>query len=150
MFDIALFWVFLIATSVLVWKYVFLDHELMHIMEHVRQGATTGGIEFKFYKKYIPTMRCWGNYTTDKYKVALAGGLYSGIQVLILGFFAWYSKILWLEIPCVIIGVTNLVYASYERLFLHEWTYDKYMRYHYVVYGVTIIGMIILYLLREL
>ena len=153
-----IFWTMMIGTSVRAWKYVFLDHELMHIMEHVRQGATKGGIEFSFYRLKlidgisvpIPTMKCWGNYTANKDKVALAGGLYSGIQSLFIGACGWYSGLLWLEFPFVTLGVLNIVYGIYERLFLGKINFDTYMRWHYVVYGITIATMIILYLMREI
>jgi len=130
------------------WFTIFLFHELCHIIEGFRHGADDAEI---YIDKYwiFPTMRCWSNHNGHDDAVAFAGGIYSGIISLIIGIYAALTPTMWdfpFEFSFIVIGSINIVYGIYEGTFLNKLDYDEYMRYHYMIYIVMFIIMVMVYL----
>ena len=137
----------LIIVFLIFWLWIFTFHEICHILEGFRLGADEGRIYIESYNK-IPTMTCWSNYPKDNRSVQYAGGLYSGIVSFLIGLIPYYTETLWdfiFEFPLITIGMVNIVYGIYEGIYIHNIPYDKYMKYHYILYIVTILIMIGIY-----
>jgi len=138
----------LVVIFLFFWILIFLWHEVCHIIEGFRKGANEGKITIETYKG-IPTMNCWSNYYPNGRSVQFAGGLYSGITSLLIGLIPWYTHTLSdfiFEFPLITIGIVNIVYGIYEGIYIHKIPYGEYMKYHYVVYGITILVMTLIYI----
>ena len=140
-----------IVVFLVVWCGGFFLHEVMHVLECYRQGGsgwfyfTWTHIRWIHWKKYhlkIPgLMYSCSGIVDDKIfdKVRLAGGLYSGIVLCLLGMFSMeYSG--GLEFSLMTVGVVNILYGVYEKRYLRD-----YPRGRFVLYGIVIAGMSYLY-----
>jgi len=105
----------------------------------MRQGGTAE-IEIGFYewkKLKIPTMCCYCSNAKNYDLVALAGGLYSGILLMIVAA-VWYFIYMPIFVAAFLVGFVNLGYCLYEWKYLYIWSRDKYMKYHYLLYAVLL------------
>ena len=135
-----------IVAFALLWVIAFVLHEFYHVLEGLRQGGTDGRIIVTKHKN-IPSMNATCNNLKNYELFAYAGGILTGITYLVLSipFVTKMCSFLPIEIPLVTIGLVNLVYGVYEGRTLYKWNKDKYMFWHYIVYGVVIMICLIVY-----
>ena len=132
-------YVFGIMVFIYTWVTGFLLHELCHVLEAMRQGAKKGFIHINgtgFLAYYDGMIK-------NKILFAWAGGLYSGIILLIVGFIAYYYNNPVFYIPILTVAVVNIVYSFYEKKYLYVLSTRDYYKYHYFLYIVTLVGMFI-------
>ena len=135
--------IYMVISFLLLWVPAFILHELMHAFEAWIQGCKTK-IEMWLHNG-IPSMRCTviEGELSNKKRFALAGGFYSGIILILLS--CATLSIPWLSASLGVLGIINLIYSIYECLFLYEWSINKYMKYHYIIYIIGGIIGILLY-----
>ena len=132
----------LLISFIIIWVLGFILHEICHLLECIRQ-AGKGKIEV-WFNNNIPSMRCvcdtYMNYTLFKF----AGGFLSGCLLLLIGAIT-LGYIPVIGIPLILVGLVNFVYGFYEAAFLSNIPFKDYMKWHYVLYGITLtLGIILL------
>jgi hypothetical protein len=141
----------MIISFLLLWIPAFILHELCHKFEAWRQGCKTN-IELWLHNK-IPSMRCviTEGELQNRDMFYLAGGLYSGLILLILAIITFGLP--WLSSPLWLLATVNLLYSIYEKELLGKIPMDEYMRYHYIVYAagiaIGIFSYITIYIILE-
>lgn len=144
----------ILITFPIIWVMSWITHELMHALECKRQGAGEATIYYYFYGGWIPALQYkYMGIIENKKLVNLAGGLYTGILLLIIGLYAGYTPTQYdlnIEAAFIIIGVLQLVYGLFEWKYLGVLRHDLYMKRHYQLYAAILIIMIIFYALFRL
>jgi len=125
-----------VAVFLLVWFSVFFLHEVCHLFEAYRQGATKGRIHFKWFSMYTTA-----SGIRDRPLFLLAGGLYSGVISMGLG---CLMRDPILQFSLISVGLTNVVYSFYECLFLGKHDGWEYFKCRYGIYFL-VIGCSLLY-----
>lgn len=134
---IVIFW------FIVVWILGFILHEFFHLFAAKLQGCD-GKIELWFHNG-IPSLRYRitdgspGNIGI----IDFVGGLGTSAVLFIMAgimYFVYEP----LMIACFLVGSVNLTYGLYEGFMIRRLTNDPYMKWHYVVYAVTlVVGIII-------
>ena len=132
-------YVFGIMIFIYTWVTGFLLHELCHIFEAMRQGAKKGFI----HVNGTGFLAYYDGIIKNKILFAWAGGLYSGIILLIVGFIAYYYNNPVFYIPILTVAVVNIVYSFYEKKYLYVLSTKDYYLYHYLLYLIVLVGMFI-------
>ena len=131
MIDV-LFW-FLV-----VWIFGFIFHEYCHLWAAKLQGCN-GKIVINFYKGIIPSLQ-YQLFGTPRNitMIDFAGGLGTAAILLPLSLIMnfVYTPLM---IACFLVGLVNLTYGIYEGLLIRKLDYNTYMKWHYVLYAVTLI-----------
>ena len=135
--------IYMIISFLLLWVPAFYLHELCHLFELRRQGSD-GKIEVWTHDG-IPSMRCviTGTQPRNRYLFLLAGGLYSGVILLVLS--AIFNFVPFLSVAFGMLGFMNLAYSPYEMLYRDKHSLDIYMRNKNIMYCVGIVIGLIIY-----
>ena len=128
---------------IFLWLFItsFLWHELGHCYEAYRQGANDYSIIPDFRK--LSLRMVYIGKVSDKPLISLAGGLYSGILMLIMGIVCLYLRYTLFYISLFTLVVVQFVYGVFEWRFIHRWgrTSRKYVWGRYSIYLVVILVM---------
>ena len=123
-----------------------LFHEFCHLMEGFFQGATEGYIKVYWYK-HLPSFYAVSNKVIDRNQFNLAGGLYSGVIFILMGCIALIDYAPLFYIPLLSFGVLQVIYGFYERKYLPILSKDRYMKYHYWLYGIVLFSELLFWIL---
>ena len=125
-----------------VWLSAFLLHELCHVLESIRQKAASGYICVTTSTYGLPSMYAYSLSIKDMDLFKLAGGLYSGIILLIM---ALVSKELIWHFSFITLAAINLYYSVYEMSFLGKITLKDFDKGRYGIYLVVFLIMLLVY-----
>ncbi len=125
-----------VSVFMLTWFSVFFLHELCHLGEAYRQGATRGRIHFEFFSMYVTA-----SHIRNRSLFLLSGGLYSGCISIAIGMLIRDPI---LQFSLLSIGLTNLIYGFYEARYLGKQDGWEYFKGRYSIYAV-VIGCCLLY-----
>ena len=124
----------IIYIFILVWLQGFLLHEFCHLLEAYRQGASEFYIEVNW--KPLPSLKAVAFPLIDQNMFALAGGLYTGLLLLPITVIAYLTHATSFFFPYLALTIVNLIYSVFEWRYLYIWPLDKYIKWHYVIYGI--------------
>jgi len=130
----------IIPKFIFVWITAFLWHELCHITDGIRQGATHGNIYVE-----LTTMQASVDMITDYERFKLAGGLYSGSVLLIM---TWITSDPQLQFCFLTVAIANLYYSLFEMKYLGNISADVYKLGRYSIYFASIICMVIIEMIK--
>lgn len=125
------------------WPISFLLHEWCHCLEGFRQGNK----ECKIFVKPT-TMLTDANDLYNYSSFCFAGGVLSGLALMIAGLFPFYTSSNW-DFPFgfafIFWGTINLIYGIYEGFILPRWHNTlKYKIGRYSIY--LIVGLLLIFL----
>lgn len=131
----------LVIIFIITWFVGFFLHELWHLFICQQYGGI-GRIRLTNHKG-ISSAYCECDGCTERFLFKLMGGLGTAIFLIPIGI-ALFSIYTPLGVSLFIVGLVNLPYSFYEATFLDRWNKEKYMKWHYVLYGIMImLGLII-------
>jgi hypothetical protein len=127
----------LIGLYILLYSISFLIHEYGHMAGAALQGVKSR-IEYRPYNK-IPSIITYP-LTSIKYDKLfdISGGLVSGLILLIFYALIKNSNLIELKFSLISLTILQFSYSIYEMLYLRKLNFDKYMLYHYILYGIVI------------
>jgi len=119
-------------------------HEIMHILECIRQGSTDAYTWIEFIP--LPSMKCTCSDVYSSKLVKLAGGLYTSILCFLLvfvfkGFISW---------TFLTLGFVQFIYGIFETIYLHNIPPKTYRNGRYAIYVITVCVMMLIYLYMKL
>jgi hypothetical protein len=129
-------WLLMICSFAFFWCFGFLIHEVGHWLGAVLTGGSAK-IKFWLYKGFIPSMKTHPSGDYNRLIFLYAGGFFTYL-IYFIGIVLTNNY--YIEYPLFVVGLTNIMYASYEINFIDEWNIDKYMKWHYVLYLICFIG----------
>ena len=128
---------------IFLWLFItsFLWHELGHCYEAYRQGANDYSIIPDFRK--ISLRMVYLGKVSSKPLISLAGGLYSGILMFLLGCVCLYLHYTLFYIGFFTLSAVQFVYGVFEWRFIHVWgrTSPRYRWGRYSIYLVVSLVM---------
>ena len=137
-----------IVVTAIIWIMTFLLHELCHILEAMRQGASEGVIRvWKFGP--IPSFVAEPGEIKNKFMFGLSGGLYSGIAVGILAVIANMFHYTPFDYAFTALSATNIIYSFFEARYLFRMERSKYMIIHYLIY-IAVMAIVTAFYWRRL
>lgn len=130
-----------LVSLVIIWLMGFLLHELCHIIEAFRQGNNTGYI--RVWKSILPSFIAeYDNGLQNQNMFKLAGGLYSGLILLVPALIAYLTGSVPLLFAFLTTAIANLAYAPYEMKYLWKINMNLYSIGRYTIYSAVIVIML--------
>jgi hypothetical protein len=128
---------------IIIWILGFILHEFCHLFAARLQGCK-GKIVFKMYKGILGLRYSLVGTPNNITIIDYAGGLATAIILFSISFIMQFFYIP-IMIACFLVGFVNLAYGLFEGFFIRKLNYDKYMKYHYLLYLISLIlgGIII-------
>jgi hypothetical protein len=125
-----------------VWVTIFFIHEVMHVLEGLRQKAQSAYVVISQSSLGIPSMHAFAMPISDYKRFYIMGGFGAGLVSMAMCFL---TTDLQMRLAFLILANVNLFYSIYEWALINRLATKQYDIGRYSLYCITIIGLLVVF-----